>query len=203
MKEVKYLGKDITELQDKMVANNQLKNDKEKLFTESRTKATQIESNNRVRTQNDQTIIDNDAEIVRLQQQIERLEAKSKQLKEDNEKLGEQNEQLRIEGEALIAEAEKIVIPDESEVAKQFTEITKFNRNVEDIAEYRMKSNELLQKRHESETMTADLDKIDKEREALIQKAQIPVEGLAFTEEYLTYNGLPLVEGQINSAVVS
>jgi DNA repair exonuclease SbcCD ATPase subunit len=194
--------KDLTKLTEKMVANNQLKNDKQSLLTEANNKSEQIQTNLKSVKQNNKNVSDNEAEIERLKEQIKRLEEKNIELDKNSTDLETDIVKLTTEVEELTKKAEAIVIPDEQQVSKDFTDLTKFNQKVDDIGEYRMKSKELIKKRFEADTLTKKIEKLEADREKLIQEAQIPVPDLSFTEEYLTYKGLPLVEGQVNSATI-
>ena len=52
----------------------------------------------------------------------------------------------------------------------------------------------------EAKALTAKLEQIDKEKNAAIAKAAMPVEGLGFGEDVVMFDGFPAQSGQRRSA---
>lgn len=54
--------------------------------------------------------------------------------------------------------------------------------------------------RNEAEQIKGEIKKLEDQRSALINNSQLPIEGLTFTDDEIFINGLPLEEGQVNTA---
>lgn len=141
------------------------------------------EHNNHINSLNDgsqslsESLYDKDKEL-------EELHAKAKMLlasiDDDKAKVKEIEDELRVLKPA-----------DTSEVEHKLSEVDTLNAQVRANAQYKELEKALTEKHEATETMTKAIAEIDEEKEHLIFSAPMPVEGLAFSDEGVTFNGIP------------
>lgn len=87
---------------------------------------------------------------------------------------------------------EKLVTPDLDDVRKKLAEAEGINAKVRAKKARAETAAKLEAKDAEAKKLTAAIDALDQEKQATLAGAKFPVEGLSFTEEGVTFTGLPL-----------
>lgn len=121
-------------------------------------------------------------EAQRLEQQIADLQARLEERKQAYEKVAE---------DEAIAMKDAAQLEDEStaEIEESIANIEEINRRVRANTTKAIAIDEAEQLRHEYESMTAKIESIRDARKALLDGADLPLEGLGVTDGALTYNG--------------
>lgn len=121
-------------------------------------------------------------EAQRLEQQIADLQARLEERRQAYEKVAE---------DEAIAMKDAAELHDEStaEIEKSIANIEEINRRVRANNTKAIAVDEAEQLRHEYESMTAKIESIRDARKALLDGADLPLEGLGVADGALTYNG--------------
>ncbi|MGX8719846.1 MAG: AAA family ATPase [Eubacteriales bacterium] len=121
-------------------------------------------------------------EAQRLEQQIADLQARLDERKKAYKKVTEDEE---------IAMKDAAQLEDEStaEIEESIANIEEINRRVRANLTKSNAMDEAKELRHEYDTMTAKIEDVRSQRKALLDGADLPLEGLGVTEGALTYNG--------------
>jgi len=117
------------------------------------------------------------------------VEAKKRfeeEVQETNE-LEKQIEQAKIN----VAEIEKAV-PDQTELLEKLDAIQLHNANVTQTTRRTDMAGRRDELRRESQTLTSKIEKLERSKAEALKEANFPIDGLAFTGEGVTYNGMPL-----------
>ena len=121
-------------------------------------------------------------EAQRLEQQIADLQARLEERRQAYEKVAE---------DEAIAMKDAAELHDENtaEIEESIANIEEINRRVRANITKAVAIDEAEQLRHEYDTMTAKIESIRDARKALLDGADLPLEGLGVTDGALTYNG--------------
>lgn len=121
-------------------------------------------------------------EAQRLKQQIADLQARLEERRQAYEKVAE---------DEAIAMKDAAELNDEStaEIEESIANIEEINRRVRANTTKAIAVDEAEQLRHEYESMTAKIESIRDARKALLDGADLPLEGLGVADGALTYNG--------------
>ena len=121
-------------------------------------------------------------EAQRLEQQIADLQARLEERRQAYEKVAE---------DEAIAMKDAAELHDENtaEIEESIANIEEINRRVRANNTKAIAIDEAEQLRHEYESMTAKIESIRDARKALLDGADLPLEGLGVTDGALTYNG--------------
>lgn len=122
---------------------------------------------------------------------VERLEAKANELAATVARLAEQLEAAKKDLGAVERELQEAVVPDTTALEQQLASVEDTNREIRAANEYRQVTDELDAARRISDDWTEKLTAIDTTKAAAIADAAMPVEGLGFDEEGVTYQGVP------------
>jgi hypothetical protein len=79
----------------------------------------------------------------------------------------------------------------------EMDELSKHNSNVIKVKQLQADEEKLKAEQISAENITARLAKIEEEKKALFASSKLPVKGLEFNEQMVTYEGLPLSDDQI------
>ena len=121
-------------------------------------------------------------EAQRLEQQIADLQARLEERRQAYEKV--------TEDEAIaMKDAAKLHDENTAEIEESIANIEEINRRVRANTTKAIAIDEAEQLRHEYESMTAKIESIRDARKALLDGADLPLEGLGVTDGALTYNG--------------
>lgn len=125
-----------------------------------------------------------------LDEEIAELEVKLKKRKAEREHLDVQ----KAKCEAWMKKNPK---KDISDLQEKIDNIQEHNSNVAKVQDYEKSRKELDEKSKESDNLTERLKAIEEEKKAVFSNAKMPVKGLEFDEDNVTFRGLPLSEGNI------
>ena len=119
--------------------------------------------------------------------EVERLQAALDAARERAEEMG---------AEALAARDKANTLTDRDATAARarLSRVSEDNRKVRDNAQRAAKLAELGRKRAESERLTAQIERIDAEKDDAIAVAPMPLPGLGFGESGITLGGVPLLQ---------
>jgi ABC-type phosphate transport system ATPase subunit len=90
--------------------------------------------------------------------------------------------------------------PSVDEVSAQINEAISHNEKCNNVSVLSDHQRELLKSRETMEGKKAVIAKLEDERSGIIKHSQLPIEGLTFDDDTLYLDGLPLEDGQINTA---
>lgn len=121
-------------------------------------------------------------EAQRLEQQIADLQARLEERRQAYEKVAE-DEAIAMKDAAELHDAST------AEIEESIANIEEINRRVRANNTKAVAIDEAEQLRHEYESMTAKIESIRDARKALLDGADLPLEGLGVTDGALTYNG--------------
>ncbi len=127
-------------------------------------------------------------EITEVEAEILRLQEKHGKLVEEKEK-----------GEAWLKSNEKIDI---SGLSDELEKAETHNKRVSDLESLEQKQREIEKLEDESGEMTALIDSCRQAVQDCIRDCDLPVEGLAFDEDRLMYNGVPVEVGSLSTSEI-
>ena len=195
--------KDVTELSQKLVAINQIENNK-------KAKATEIETLEKEQQQGEATVqrynLNEDEyirEIKELNAKIAALTQKGIDDKKKQEAQIEVNKELSKTIIEKKAEHEKLEVPDKTQIEKDLETVTEWNKTVAHVAKYTADLLSLQAQEKVYRDLTVELTEIDKAKKKKLEDAEIPVEGLSFDENTLIYEDKPLVKDVVNDAKIA
>jgi len=139
-------------------------------------------------------------EINRINSEIGRLmlqrEAESKKI--DELKALEAKCETNIEtGNKWIASHTR---PSVEDVSARLNEAIKHNEHYNKITVHAGQQKEMLAAKTELDKIAADIEKKEEARNKIISGSQLPIKGLSFDDAEIFLDGLPLEDGQINTA---
>jgi hypothetical protein len=138
--------------------------------------------------QKETSIYGNNEYIKTLETQIEQTKAKNEVLKSEIEKGNVWLETNKIKGEDIVSDLQIKI----KEIEDKNLLISNNNKAIENKAEYDLAAKQALES---DEKVKA----IEKEKDALIKTAKLP-EGFGFSDDGITYNGLPFTREQLSSS---
>lgn len=128
------------------------------------------------------------------------LENKIKEIRDNiaiNNSETEKNDDLIKKGNEWL---EKNKEPKADEISKRLSDANVHNENYNKVIELGKKQVEIVTLKKEIEKLQAEVVKIDDDKLRLIKKSKLPIKGMTFDDEQVYLNGLPMEEGQINTA---
>jgi len=120
-----------------------------------------------------------------VEEEIDRLEVKRKDAHE-------QLKDLRATVEKQQAVVDELKDQDENEVRQQIDASEEVNRRVRENNTRAALATELEEAEDQSSALTDEIESCDDERKKRIEAAKLPVEGMGFDDDCVTFNGLPL-----------
>lgn len=140
-------------------------------------------------------VVETERKIQRLEEQIADLAA---QLEAAEAALVQDRARLDEAADALAAAPDDDLDAVRASLRKRIQDATTHNHNVAaDAAQAKRRAElatEVQRLAGGSETLTAELEKIDAEKRAFLEDAKLPVEGLDVDAEGLRFNGVPLAQ---------
>lgn len=141
-------------------------------------------------------------EIKRLEDKIQSLKAENAardiKITENTQKQTELKDKIKS-GDEWFA---KNTMPNVTELTANLTEATKHDTTYKRIKEFEQKQQELFKKKQDYDAIDAKVKDFDRKKAEIISKSNLGVPGLTFDENGIYLNGLPLEEGQINTAKI-
>jgi chromosome segregation ATPase len=110
-------------------------------------------------------------------------------------------EKRKSNAEAWLADYENHN-PEKLDTAEQLCKAEEHNKMVARVSDYKDKKAKADKKRAEAETMDSTIKELSEERANLIANAELPIEGLTFTEDGLELNGVPFIAGKVSDSQI-
>jgi uncharacterized protein YPO0396 len=132
--------------------------------------------------------------------EISRLQALIKQAQESiNVEVAsvDANNEKIAKGETWMTQVQRPSVDDLNNKINQAIAHNEKCNNVSRLAEHQ---SEMLKLKDKIETTKSTVEKMEFQRSEIINKSQLPIEGLSFSEDDIFLNGIPLEEGQVNTA---
>jgi hypothetical protein len=114
--------------------------------------------------------------------------------------LGEQYTAVQAEVTSLEADHASIPAPNAEEWSKKLADATAHNQKHDLIQIYRKRQSEIVQKRKEVESLTAEIDTYKQAIRDLFANSDLRVPGLHYNDEGLFLDDLPFKRNQVNTA---
>jgi predicted ATP-dependent endonuclease of OLD family len=92
--------------------------------------------------------------------------------------------------------------PSAEGISAQITEATKHNEQCDAIKSLSEKNKELIETQDSLVSYETKIKDLEKNRAEIISKSQLKIDGFSFDNDNIYLNGLPLEEGQVNSAAL-
>ena len=131
--------------------------------------------------------------VEKNEEEIEALELKIQGLMEANNVMADNI----VKGEAWLKTHPE---PSAEKISDKLNLAMEHNANHRKVAGLIAKNKELNDLKKKAVKLDEEVKAFDKEKETVISKSKLPVKGLTFDEDEIYLNGLPLEEGQINTA---
>lgn len=90
--------------------------------------------------------------------------------------------------------------PENDNVESLLSEAKTHNEIYNSIQQYKEKKQQYDESKKEADRMDSDLEELQAKRNTIINHAQMPVDGLSFTEDGLTLNGIPFADGHVSDS---
>lgn len=90
--------------------------------------------------------------------------------------------------------------PEKANIAEQLEQVRAHNARCQLAAQYAEKKKAYLAVKEKADAMDARISELADERANLISNAELPIEGLSFTDDGLELNGVPFVPGKISDS---
>jgi DNA repair exonuclease SbcCD ATPase subunit len=130
-------------------------------------------------------------EIVECEEQIAEWQARLKELLAKRKQCAEKISATETEYQARNTAARALVDPDLDEVRQQIADSETVNRKVRENQERVKLATDLAEREAESERLTEELRQLDEQKLAAIASAKLPVEGLSFDSEDVSFHSVP------------
>lgn len=92
--------------------------------------------------------------------------------------------------------------PENSNVAEQLEKADAHNKRYNLVCQYNEKKSEFDTRKAAAEKMDAEIDALMNERAGLIANAELPIDGLTFTDDGLELNNVPFVPGKVSDSQI-
>lgn len=131
------------------------------------------------------------ARFRRESDEVARLEDAIADLQERLKNTQAARETLRVQGAALKVEVEQLVDPDLQEIPAKLRQVEAVNERVRQKKARLELARDLEQAEIEAKELDDEIASIDEKKAAELAAVKFPVTGLAFTDEGVTFGGLP------------
>jgi len=125
-----------------------------------------------------------------LDQTIRDLESRLQALRAEREEKQTAYTARLTRGRELAATVRSLVDPELGPLQEQLTTIEQRNEAIRAGQKYRTQAAEVARLQQESTALTAQLDRIKETKDTALRQAKFPIEGLGFSEDGVTFNGL-------------
>ena len=112
-------------------------------------------------------------------------------IKEELSNAQAESEHLKERGMNLKAELDMFVKPDTEGIQAQITNANNVNNNVRNNLEIKALNEEVEIAEQKSIELSVEIDTIDDEKDQLIHEAPMPIDGLGFGDDGVTFRGIP------------
>jgi hypothetical protein len=141
-----------------------------------------------------------DAEITALEKQLEQKKQSKEQSKAEYISLNNTISIERTRVEKGIEWLAKNTEPNTAEITNRLSEAKEHNRMVSLISEYRERHREMMDVKEKAEKQEAVIKTLDAEKVKIIEASQLPVKGMTWDDKHIYLDGLPMEDGQQNTA---
>lgn len=148
-----------------------------KQLAENNATRVELDSTKRLYAQQAGEIADTEEQIKRLQ---EELEASKSYL-----------EEIKKQGEELAGRVRELKDPDLDSYKDKLSQVESVNEKIRQAKKYKDTEKSLQAKKAESQALSDGITALDNKKQDAIKKAKFPIVGLGFSEEGVTYNGIP------------
>lgn len=131
------------------------------------------------------------AQFRRASEEVERLNKTIEDLQRQLAQAQMQREELRAAGAALKAEVEQLADPDLQELSAKLRDLEATNDRVRAKKARCELARDLKEAELEAKELDDEIASIDAEKAAKLAEVKFPVKGLAFSDEGVTFGGLP------------
>lgn len=90
--------------------------------------------------------------------------------------------------------------PEKENAEDTLARVQEHNAMCEKVRKYNERQSELMAIKAKAEKMDADIARLSDERATLIANAELPIDGLSFTDDGLELNGVPFVPGKVSDS---
>jgi DNA repair exonuclease SbcCD ATPase subunit len=145
-------------------------------------------------------ITENDNKIILSREKIKELEAQIEEEKKLIESIFEDTAKQKaniVKGEEWLNAKER---PSSDAINERLGDAIRHNEKHATVKRLSDQQSEMLKFKNDLSDIEAEIEKKEHERMGLISKSQLPIEGLSFTEDQILIDGLPMEEGQQNTA---
>lgn len=122
---------------------------------------------------------------------IESIDEQIKALQEKKEKESSLRTAVISQGKKLQTEIAALVDPDINSFQEKLNKVEETNKAVRNAKAYHATKADYEARKKESDFLTADIEKVDAEKESILKAAKFPVEGLGFDADGVTFNDIP------------
>ncbi len=133
-----------------------------------------------------------EALLQKAEQDVERLRSQLAEAEKHRDGMAAHLEELRTRDAELLASVANLSDPDMASVAQRIREVEATNTQVRKKQERTRLQEEMVKRAKDADALTAQLGALDTEKARLLAGAKFPVEGLSFSTDGVTFNGLPL-----------
>lgn len=92
--------------------------------------------------------------------------------------------------------------PEHTNIPEQLAKAEAHNKKYSLVEQYKEKKHQLDAVKAQSDKIEAGIDALAKERAELVANAQLPIDGLSFTDDGLELNGVPFVPGKVSDSQI-
>jgi hypothetical protein len=117
-----------------------------------------------------------------------------KSLAEELETVDEALLNYKIYGKNLQEEVLELADPDIQDYNDELQNLESTNKKIREAKEYRELASKIIEKKQEAETLTNKIKDYEDQKQKALEEADFPIKGLGFSENGVTYKGLPLAD---------
>lgn len=154
-----------------------------------------------------ENIEEDEAEAKRqYEQAIESIKERREQAKKDLDADLEGIENSRADSQRRLDNCNKWLAeyeqnnPENDDTEKLLNEAKVHNERFNAIQQYQEKKKQYDEIKAKADKMDSDIEELQAKRNTIINQAKLPIEGLSFTEDGLTLNGIPFADGHVSDS---
>ena len=126
-----------------------------------------------------------------LKTEIESIDEQIKKLQEKRETVNANLTTTNVQGRKLQVEVTALVDPNLDSFQTKLNNVETTNKAVRNAKAYKEAKAKYEAKKAESDKLTADIGKVDTEKEAMLKAAKFPIDGLGFDETGVIFKAIP------------
>lgn len=92
--------------------------------------------------------------------------------------------------------------PEKADLTEQLEQVRAHNERCQMAAQYAEKKSQYIAAKEKADSMDTRISELADERANLIANAELPIEGLSFTDDGLELNGVPFVPGKVSDSQI-